>query len=84
MDGDDTNNEEDGTIIFDDCFFLDTEKWEWSKGPAIIGSRHKHRVGHQAICCQEGRIDIFGGRTIGDEFVGDFAHIPIHLRNHKI
>jgi hypothetical protein len=86
-DDDKAAGDDDSFMIFDDCFLLDTETWNWKVCPSKLlysdvplhvqgldgGPR---RVGHTAILANESdHVMIFGGRIPRDRFTGDFQSI---------
>ena len=80
---------DDGDLVFDETFLLDTDKWEWTKGPPAIfyGDMASEsqgeccsakRVGHTAALSNDkSQVLIFGGRVPCDEFAGDFQSITL-------
>lgn len=47
----------DGVKNFGDCYLLDTQLWEWSRGPdSLLGEQATGlRVGHTAVLARDGR-----------------------------
>jgi N-acetylneuraminic acid mutarotase len=73
--------------IHSDCFFLDTIKWNWKKGPKAMYAdlpAEVHgidggpaRVGHEAALIGDNEVLVFGGRIPRDRFAGDFQSISV-------
>jgi hypothetical protein len=86
----DMNNSDDDNdehIIFQDSYLLDIEKWVWRQGPPVVAvaSYDEHdtdsgpkRVGHTAVLSKGGtEVLVFGGRIPRDRFAGDFQKLVV-------
>jgi hypothetical protein len=70
----DPNDEND--VVFGDSFLLNTETWEWTKGPKIGSDDSGARVGHRAVL-DGSRLLVFGGRLPGDVFSNDLLTLDV-------
>ena len=71
-DPNDDEAKDDGDMIYNDVFLLNTDTWQWQKVDAALAKR----VGHEAVCLPtpDGtgtQIVAFGGRIPQDRFAND-------------
>jgi N-acetylneuraminic acid mutarotase len=77
-------DDKDEDIIFQDCLYLDTDKWMWFQDakqkvtPLTSEDGGPKRVGHTAVATEDGsQVLVFGGRIPGDRFTGDFQTLSV-------
>ena len=64
----DPNSEDEEEVIFDDCFFLDTTTWVWTRSGKTFSAGPC--VGHRGVHYKDD-IHMFGGRLEGGKFSND-------------